>query len=43
MPNVVYACGALRNGSKILLPYGVSDSSVAFGLIDIPKLLEQLH
>jgi len=43
VPNVVYACGALRNGSKILLPYGVSDSSVAFGLIDIPRLLEQLR
>jgi predicted GH43/DUF377 family glycosyl hydrolase len=43
VPNVVYTCGALRNGSKILLPYGVSDSSVAFGLIDIPKLLEQLR
>jgi predicted GH43/DUF377 family glycosyl hydrolase len=42
VPNVVYSCGALRNGDKILLPYGVSDSSVSFGLIDIPSLLKAL-
>ena len=42
VPNVVYSCGALRNGNKILLPYGVSDSSVAFALVDIPELLMKL-
>ena len=42
VPNVVYSCGALRNGDKILLPYGVSDSSVAFALVDIPQLLASL-
>lgn len=42
VPNVVYSCGALKNGDKILLPYGVSDSSVAFALLDIPGLLAKL-
>jgi predicted GH43/DUF377 family glycosyl hydrolase len=42
VPNVVYSCGAVRNGSKILIPYGVSDSSVAFALLDIPELLARL-
>ncbi len=42
VPNVVYSCGGMRNGDKILLPYGISDSSVAFALLDIPKLLENL-
>jgi predicted GH43/DUF377 family glycosyl hydrolase len=42
VPNVVYSCGALRNHDKLLLPYGVSDSSVAFALVDIPELLKKL-
>jgi predicted GH43/DUF377 family glycosyl hydrolase len=42
VPNVVYSCGALRNHDKILLPYGVSDSSVAFALLDIAELLKKL-
>ena len=42
VPNVVYSCGALRSRDKILLPYGVSDSSVAFALVDIPELLVKL-
>jgi predicted GH43/DUF377 family glycosyl hydrolase len=42
VPNVVYSCGALRNKNKILLPYGVSDTSVAFALLDIPQLLDRL-
>jgi predicted GH43/DUF377 family glycosyl hydrolase len=43
VPNVVYSCGALHTGDKILLPYGVSDSHVAFALIDVPKLLKHLN
>lgn len=42
VPNVVYSCGALRNGNTILLPYGVSDSSVAFALLDLPQLIDKL-
>ncbi len=42
VPNVVYTCGALRHGDCLLLPYGVADSSVAFALIDITRLLASL-
>lgn len=42
VPNVVYSCGALLSGSKILLPYGVSDTSVAFALLDIQECLAGL-
>ncbi|MDX2235897.1 MAG: glycoside hydrolase family 130 protein [Hyphomonadaceae bacterium] len=42
VPNVVYTCGALRHGDRLLLPYGVADSSVSFCLIDIPALLSSL-
>jgi predicted GH43/DUF377 family glycosyl hydrolase len=43
VPNVIYSCGAVRNGDRILLPYGVADSSVAFALIDNQDLLGRLY
>ncbi|PHR20457.1 MAG: glycosidase [Sphingopyxis sp.] len=42
VPNVVYTCGAVRNGDQIFIPYGVADSSVAFGFISIPDLLGKM-
>jgi predicted GH43/DUF377 family glycosyl hydrolase len=42
VPNVLYSCGAIRHGDRLLLPYGASDSSVRFATIDLPALLERL-
>ncbi len=42
VPNVVYSCGALRHDDQVLLPYGASDSSVRFAVLDLPGLLERL-
>jgi predicted GH43/DUF377 family glycosyl hydrolase len=42
VPNVVYSCGALRHGDQLLLPYGASDASVRFAVVDVPLLLERL-
>ena len=42
VPNVVYSCGALLHGDRLLLPYGVSDATVRFAFIDIPLLVERL-
>jgi len=42
VPNVVYSCGALRHGDRLLLPYGVSDAAVRFAVVDVPLLLEKL-
>jgi predicted GH43/DUF377 family glycosyl hydrolase len=42
VPNVVYSCGALRHGDRLLLPYGASDASVRFALVDVPRLLDRL-
>lgn len=39
VPNVVYTCGALRTGRKLLIPYGISDSAVGFATIDIDDLV----
>jgi predicted GH43/DUF377 family glycosyl hydrolase len=42
VPNVVYSCGALLHGQTLVLPYGFSDSTVGFALVDLPELLAQL-
>ena len=42
VPNVVYSCGGLRHGDQLLLPYGASDTSVRFSVVDLPALLAQL-
>ena len=39
VPNVVYSCGALLRGRKLLLPYGVADQFSAFGVVDVDQLL----
>ena len=42
VPNVVYTCGALRHGDRIILPYAVSDTFSSFATINIAALLEAL-
>jgi len=42
VPNVVYSCGPLLHGDQLLLPYGVSDSSVRFAFVNVPLLLDRL-
>ncbi len=38
VPNVVYSCGgADRTTTLLLLPYGVSDASVRFAFVDLPR------
>lgn len=43
MPNVVYTCGALRHGERIILPYAVSDSLSNFATIRISDLLNTIE
>lgn len=40
VPNVVYTCGALRVGERLLVPYGISDSAVGFATVEIQALLD---
>lgn len=42
VPNVVYTCGALKTGNRLLIPYGVADSSVRFVSLEIAELLNTL-
>jgi predicted GH43/DUF377 family glycosyl hydrolase len=43
VPNVVYSCGAMAHAGSIVLPYGCSDSSVRFAVIDLGRLLACLQ
>jgi predicted GH43/DUF377 family glycosyl hydrolase len=42
VPNVVYTCGALAHGDRLVLPYGCADSTIGIAVIDLPRLLNQL-
>lgn len=39
VPNVVYTCGAMRVGEQLIIPYGISDSSVGFANVAIDDLI----
>lgn len=40
VPNVVYTCGVLQVGERLLMPYGISDSAVGFATVEIQALLD---
>jgi predicted GH43/DUF377 family glycosyl hydrolase len=42
VPNVVYSCGALSHGQRLIVPYGCADSSIGIAVIDLPQLLDKL-
>jgi predicted GH43/DUF377 family glycosyl hydrolase len=42
VPNVVYTCGAMRYGERIILPYAISDTFSNFATIKIAALLQAL-
>ena len=42
VPNVVYSCGAVVHGDKLILPYAVSDYSSSIATVDMRELLEEL-
>ncbi|ASU33243.1 glycoside hydrolase family 130 protein [Mucilaginibacter xinganensis] len=42
VPNVLYSCGALVHNGKLIIPYGVSDSSTAFAEVDLNELITKL-
>ena len=42
VPNVVYTCGAMRNGDHIILPYAVSDTYSNFATMKISALMRAM-
>ena len=43
VPNVVYTCGAIVHGDRLIVPYGFSDAGVAVAHVPLADLLEALH
>ncbi|MEJ7765914.1 MAG: hypothetical protein WKF86_10490, partial [Acidimicrobiales bacterium] len=43
VPNVVYSCGGMRHGDKVVLPYGFGDQQISFALLDLPGLYDLLY
>ena len=43
VPNVVYTCGVLAVGERLLVPYGISDSAVGFATVEIADLLDLMR
>lgn len=39
VPNVVYTCGVLPVGERLLVPYGISDSAVGFATTSVAELI----
>ncbi|HVE16696.1 MAG TPA: glycoside hydrolase family 130 protein [Chthoniobacterales bacterium] len=42
VPNVVYSCGAMLHGSRLILPYALSDTSSTVVTLEIGELLAAL-
>jgi predicted GH43/DUF377 family glycosyl hydrolase len=42
VPNVVYTCGAIVHGERLVVPYGFSDAGVAVAHVALDDLLEAL-
>lgn len=43
VPNVIYTCGAMMHGQELIIPYGISDSSVGFASIGLNDLLKTMQ
>jgi predicted GH43/DUF377 family glycosyl hydrolase len=43
VPNVVYTCGGMRHGERVILPYAVSDTYCSVATMKIPALLDNLR
>lgn len=43
VPNVIYTCGALKVQDRLLIPYGISDSTVGFATCDIAALIDSME
>jgi len=42
VPNVLYSCGSIIHNGKLVVPYGLSDYSSSFALVDMKDLMAKL-
>ena len=43
VPNVVYSCGSLVHGGKLVIPYGISDYATTFATIPLDQVLAAME
>jgi predicted GH43/DUF377 family glycosyl hydrolase len=43
VPNVVYTCGGMIHGGRLILPYAVSDSATSFAVVALDELLRAMR
>ena len=43
VPNVVYTCGALLHGHKLVIPYAMSDYATSFATVSLDELLAAME
>jgi predicted GH43/DUF377 family glycosyl hydrolase len=42
VPNVLYSCGGLLHDDSLVIPYGISDATLGFAIVDLSELLDRL-
>ena len=42
VPNVVYSCGAMIQGDRLIIPYAMSDSATSFATVSVSELLSHM-
>lgn len=42
VPNVVYSCGGMTYGDTLIVPYGISDSRISVGTVEVSELLDAM-
>ena len=42
VPNVLYSCGSIIHNGKLIIPYGISDSSTGFAEVSMDELMARL-
>jgi predicted GH43/DUF377 family glycosyl hydrolase len=43
VPNVVYSCGSLVHGGRLVIPYGISDSATTFATASLDEVLAAME
>jgi predicted GH43/DUF377 family glycosyl hydrolase len=43
VPNVLYTCGALIHGNRLIMPYGYADSGIRVATVALDELLRELR
>lgn len=43
VPNVVYTCGSLAVGDRLVVPYGIGDRTIAVSTLSISELIGSMH